>query len=204
MERRTFLKNIFGAAMIIAMPKIIVDQIENLPPEIIPDRLHEGDEPGHTVYDQCLFIHDGEFLIGASTSFNLTMHRDPIFIGDDDKGYPEYIMGPFSWEVSADRFVWVNEELGHAYFMSNKPLQCLIYHQERRIKGEALLTQLTINAPMEEEIDHNLTMEGTGKLIMEEVKDNENDSAITQQLGAAKREAISGGEKFSGIKSLPN
>ena len=198
-----FLKNIFGAAVIAAMPKVIVDQIEYLPPEIVPDRLHEDDEPGHTVYDQCLFIHDGEFLIGASTFFNLEMHRDFIHIGDNN-GWPEYITGPFSWKVSADRFIWVNEELGHAYFLDNRPLQCLIYHQGRKVKGEGFVTQLTLNTPLYEPIDYNILMEGNGSLIIDAAEDNENDSAITQQLGATKRKAISGGEKFGNIKSLPN
>jgi hypothetical protein len=88
MERRDFLKGIFGAAVVAVMPKGVVDQIEKLPEPISPAIngaplvvLKDGkkiplEDYRIPDYDNCLYIYDEDKLIGQSNKFNLTFKQD--------------------------------------------------------------------------------------------------------------------------------
>jgi hypothetical protein len=120
MDRRKFLQNMFGAAVITAMPKIVVDQIISLPEPIPISPAVNGVTPILTKRiimppNGLLYIWDDErnILIGASDRFSLDLKQDVINIGFDDLQYPQFIRGQRSWNISASNIQWVNnpEEL---------------------------------------------------------------------------------------------
>jgi hypothetical protein len=93
MDRKGFLQRIFGAAIVAAMPKVVVEQIEKTSPtvngasvvviqdgKIIPP---EDTVVHHQVgtTDNVLFIFDENKLIGQSQHFSLNLKQDisPIY-----------------------------------------------------------------------------------------------------------------------------
>ena len=88
MERRDFLKGIFGAAVVAAMPIAVINRIEQSEVQYISDRVHKADELGTMIKpidevlfanaDNILFVYDEEKLIGFSNLFDLDFQRPPL------------------------------------------------------------------------------------------------------------------------------
>ena len=191
MERRTFLKNIFGAAVVAAMPAILVRQIEELPPEkILSARLHNLDEPGQICHDNCMYIHDGENLLAASRQFNLVFKNHLVDVTNAYSEYPEYVSGYREWKVWGENVMWLDGDTGMNHLMDHKPLYCLIYHGGSRIVGQVYITECSVSAPMYDHIELDVMMTGSGELIVDTNDDCYEYPRIEKQIREAEGEKI--------------
>jgi len=169
MDRRSFFKNMFGAAVIAAMPKIVVKQIEELAPEKITPV--DGVKPVFTkkIYTgNCMYLHDGTTLVGASTLFHIEVQRAiiPIEPFDHWNGYPQYIQGQMKWNIFAEKFRWIDKEKRNQYFCENKSLMCLVKHENIKLQGEVYLTEMTLTIPADGFIEDDIVVTGVGQLIV--------------------------------------
>ena len=117
MERRLFLKNIFGAAVIAAIPKVVIDQIEAIAPkDIIPI------EKNKPLLNNGLYIYDKNQLIAASTLFtvNSTHHHFDTTSLDDlsYNGYRSFIPMQYDSKIYAEKLRWFNGLSGRDFFES--------------------------------------------------------------------------------------
>jgi hypothetical protein len=172
MDRRNFFKGMFGAAIVASMPKIVVDQIEKVPiEEITPVPVLE--KPKYVMYhlgEQCMYLYDNDKLIAGSTLFNLSFRREYLNMMDSsylDSYPPEFRMGRPEWSVTAEQLRWFNHKRGLDYFTNEKPLQCVIYNKGVVIKGNVYITQCTLTCGMETFIQEDVTLQGTGELIID-------------------------------------
>ena len=84
MDRKGFLKRVFGAAVVAAMPKVVVNQIESLPAPveekepIFLDKVTEKPIIPN-ISERILFIYDKEKLIGYSAQFDLSSKMDTMY-----------------------------------------------------------------------------------------------------------------------------
>jgi len=87
MKRRNFLKGIFGAAVVVAVPIAVVNRIEQSEIRHVSDRLHVADKLGTIIKpidesifnsNDILFIYDEERLIGYSRLFALNFYQAPV------------------------------------------------------------------------------------------------------------------------------
>lgn len=170
MDRRKFLQNMFGAAVIAAMPKIVVDQIVSLPepPPISP--AINGAVPIFTqkcsIPNGLLYIWDDKknTLIGASDRFSLEFKQDWIDI-EMPSGFPLHYPGLRSWNISASNIQWINDPMES--FKEQRKLRCLIAKDNIKINGEIYISQLEITAPQFEKITSAAEFTGNGELIAE-------------------------------------
>jgi hypothetical protein len=170
----------FGAAVIAAMPKIVVKQIEELAPEKITPV--DGVKPVFTkkIYTgNCMYLHDGTTLVGASTLFHIEVQRDIIPIepwrgrtrllaksATWGNGYPQYIQGQMKWNIFAEKFRWIDKEKRNQYFCENKSLMCLVKHENIKLQGEVYLTEMTLTIPADGFIEDDIVVTGVGQLIV--------------------------------------
>jgi hypothetical protein len=75
MRRRDFLKGIFGAAAIAAVPAIVLRQIDELPPSEKVDATGNIYTGPINPEDNILYIYDENQLVGESHIFNLNFHQ---------------------------------------------------------------------------------------------------------------------------------
>jgi len=191
MDRRNFFKGMFGAAVIATMPKIVVKQIEELPPEeitpVTPAPVIPTPEPIKTkgiFSGNCLYLYDDAGLIAASTLFRLEFSRS-WQEQDSFSGWKEYTQGPMEWRISAEKLRWINGQAGMDYLVGMKPLKCLIHHDNLKIQGEVYLTECTLTAPCDDIIEEDIVLAGVGELII--IVDTDDDTNITPEIGTAKR-----------------
>ena len=83
MRRRDFLKGVFGAATIAAVPAVVLKQIDELPTsEGVTNNPPKVDATGMCYTgpikseDSILYIYDDDQLVGSSSTFNLNFHMD--------------------------------------------------------------------------------------------------------------------------------
>lgn len=169
MDRRGFLKGIFGAAVVAAMPPIVVDQIEALPePTLISPVVNEV-KPIFTRLEPIapnglLYIYNDTELIGISRRFNLNMRQQYIDV-TDFKGWKQYLKGSLNWDISASDMNWAGDP--REYFAEITKLNCIILKDNIKIIGDIYITQLEFISPMFEELSSNVEFEGSGALIIE-------------------------------------
>lgn len=171
MDRRGFLKNIFGAAVVAAIPKIVLKQIDDLPKHPITSPVN-GIEPIFikeipTHPNGLLYIWDDEknALIGASKNFSLNFRQGYVDVSIISDGcYAQYLPGPKSWDISASNIQWVGN--AKESFEQSKKLRCLIAKDDIRINGEIYITQLASFAPLNGVISYDAKFEGNGELII--------------------------------------
>lgn len=192
MERKTFLKNIFGAVVVADMPPILVRQIEKLPPEkIIPKVIPKANRIFSSNF---LYLHDGKNLVGASVSFNITMYRElmqiPMSIDDDGSIFTEYKLLPWEWSVQANELQWFGKDTEIRFIEDSKSLYSLIYYEGKKIIGEVFMVQWeqgleSVPYTTEFIIRENALFRGTNALIFEDAYENGENTRITEQLRAA-------------------
>jgi hypothetical protein len=164
MDRRGFLKNIFGAAVIAAMPKIVVEQIETLPEAPISPAIN-GVTPIFTKkvpVNGLFYIYDDkeEKLIATSTNFNIRFEQK----------YIKHVPGLLSWDLSAENIQWI--ENPRQVFEENRKLRYLILKNGNKISGDVYITQLEYIAPQYEQISSSAEFKGSGALILEANENN--------------------------------
>lgn len=162
MERRKFLQNIFGAAVIAAMPRIVVDQIESIAPrDIIPI------EKNKIIPNNGLYIYDKNQLIAASTLFTVNAKRQSFDTSSlDDIGYHYTIPARFDCKILVEKLRWFNGLSGRDFIESNDPLKILIYRDELRIEGEVLLTECALTFAELHEIEEDVVLTVMGDIII--------------------------------------
>lgn len=118
MERRNFLKGIFGAAVVAAMPKAVVDQIEDLsePPPVSTKEWKDIEKtfthgtvdlgPIPVTSENILFIYDKERLIGYSCDFSAEAHMDKTDFNTLE-GYLIYSYTPPQYVITANSVHWM-------------------------------------------------------------------------------------------------
>jgi hypothetical protein len=179
MDRKGFLKRVFGAAVVAAMPKVVVDQIESLP-EPIPAPPLEKDvleyakeqiEPYKknlkpVAPNGVLYIYDEEtaVLLAACLDFNLELHQECIKFEND------YFRGLESWSIRSYNIRW--RKSIEEYFDDEKKLRCLIFKDNIKISGSLIITQLDSFAPLDKETSYGACFEGIGELIIEVNENN--------------------------------
>ena len=191
MKRRSFLKGIFGAAVVATMPKSVVDQIEKLPePPPINKQTTTGGVIKHLhlpCIENCLYIYDNNNLIGQSAVFDLNYKQGHIPIYNKygwvkewtgkykkksgKKKYKwvertvDYIPAAAEWDINSDSMQWfVNPE--EIFALGNK-LDCLIKHDKIKITGGIYITQIDISAHYLGGINHSAKFVGNGTFLIE-------------------------------------
>jgi hypothetical protein len=179
MERRTFLKNILGAAIVATMPKIVVDQIEAIPPETItpvePVKTEDISDQFWTEFEKILYIYDNNKLVAASTVFYLEITRPTIDMGEF------FLPGLWEWKIAAEKLRWFNGCSGINYFAESNKLNCLVLHKELKVQGEVFITECAVKIPDDSDIEEDIVFTGSGTLIVE-ANDN---TAIKEHLRTA-------------------
>lgn len=163
MERRTFLKNIFGAAVVAAMPAIVVKEIKKFaPPEVFtptPDIIREW-------ANKVLYIFDDNGLIGGTTQFSLCLKPNFIEITSHASKWREFEKGPTEWHIDCSKMLWIDREKGMDYFYENKRFLIAFRNDNVKLFGEAYITNFTTTAPLYQEIEEDIMLQGTGQLII--------------------------------------
>jgi hypothetical protein len=186
MERRNFLKGIFGAAAIAAMPNIVLSQIENAPPQFPPDRI-EGKKVIKDGED-ILYLYDDNKLVGQSNDFFLNVNRELIDVttisnrrrewtGTYKKNgkkkykwviepnmYPEYKQGRLRWNITSERIQWFVEP--KTLFTDCTMLKCICKYKDIKMQGEVMIESMNLNSCIYGVTEHSATFTGNGTLIM--------------------------------------
>lgn len=99
MKRSDFLKNMFGAAVVAAMPPLVVKQIDALPDsEAKPEKGKVISESIETTFvDGMCYLHDTKKIIAYSQLFNISLRKETIPIQDcfsmDSDGWQHFMLG---------------------------------------------------------------------------------------------------------------
>jgi len=175
MERRSFLKNLFGAAVIATMPKIVVEQIEKAPPEVLTPKIDPVNgvkpvffKPKDVLQGNCIYLFDENKLIAGSTQFNFNMDRPTISnFSVDDPMIAFTYSTPMSWRIGIDKLRWFAHSTGMDYFTGYKPLRFIAKFNDVKITGEALLVKCTMTIPMFDFIEEDVVLQGIGAIVIE-------------------------------------
>ena len=153
MRRRDFLKGIFGAAAIAAVPTIVLKQIDDLPPE--PDEkvaetiLADTNIPAgkKTPTKGILYVWDKDTnqLVAGCTDFSLNIHMNPIDVTQWGDMFPQFIAGPVSWDVQADNMQWLVDPM-ELFTRNDTHLQCLMAAEDKKFCGDVMLERLETTA----------------------------------------------------------
>ena len=173
MRRRDFLKGIFGAAAIAAVPAIVLRQIDDLPPT--PEKVdaignvYTGPVQPSSVkpipQNGIFYIWDKDEgrLVGASTDFSLNMNANFVDVTSIDDSWPMYLRGLPSWNIEARNVQWlVNPQ--ELFLRETKHLLCLMAKDDMKFTGDIYLSQISLMA--EEIFSYDATFEGNGILEM--------------------------------------
>lgn len=177
MDRKGFLKRVFGAAVVAAMPKVVVDQIENLPPpESIPppekDVLEyakeqiESSAPDHPncrcALSPIMYLYNKNELIATSIMFNVELRHNyqPVqFWYEENFDDIEYAQPASEWYVQVDR---LDFEKGKSKDdLVDNELNALFISNPYTFNGNVYLTAWDI-------VHNNYEFQGNGALTMEE------------------------------------
>jgi len=179
MRRRDFLKGIFGAAAVAAVPAVVLKQIDALPEEPIPPvdaigKTYTGPIE-HTIKVDpesidVLYIYDEkeQQLIAASTDFRVDMQCR--YYPDEEHsrftGQPEYRKAPPSWSVSAHNIVWKVDPV--QVFNKGNVLKCLMAKDNIKFCGEVFLAELVGSGAFVAYLDqtYEARFEGRRELLM--------------------------------------
>lgn len=171
MRRRDFLKGIFGAAAVAAVPAVVLKQIDALPEEPIPPvdaigKTYTGPIE-HTIKVDpesidVLYIYDEkeQQLIAASTDFRVDMQC---------RYYPDeehYRKAPPSWSVSAHNIVWKVDPV--QVFNKGGVLKCLMAKDNIKFCGDVFLAELVGSGAFATYLDqtYEARFEGRRELLM--------------------------------------
>ena len=176
MNRGEFLKGIFGAAVVAAMPKSVVDQIEQIPElqpkpivlEKIPPNLNF--KPVLDTLSKVLCLYSKEELIGFSTDFFLAMKQELIQDppNEDCYGYATYTERSRSWKVQVNKMIWNDPRFARHYLFAEESLQMVLADKNVKLMGTVLVTELGESLGLGEAVQRTAILEGNGALIFEQ------------------------------------
>lgn len=133
MERRSFLKGIFGAAVVAAIPKPVMEQIEKITP--VPVLKADVNSIGQSS-ENCLYIYDKEKLIGYSFNFNIETKFDEPYPMNPQ--YIQHIYDPQTTHINVSNVHWTEEPQ-----IDNRRFHVLIKHNNLEISTEVLIVELS-------------------------------------------------------------
>ncbi|NMC60073.1 MAG: hypothetical protein GYA51_11950 [Candidatus Methanofastidiosa archaeon] len=151
MNRAGFLKSIFGAAVVAAMPKVVVEEIEKIPTEEITPTSSTVLE-WHDVVTEFkipngnrLFLYNDKQLIAVSTHFAVEF-TSPKTIDVNISPFDEfpsfkYLSDPPCWKVQVDQLHWFNDNKGIDYFSEKQDLQVVLSCDNLTVNGNAYITE---------------------------------------------------------------
>ena len=121
MERRGFLKTLFGGAALAVLPPILVERLAETPipafPEPPPLKLSTPPVPPPRAGTVLCLYRDmkegvGQVLVASSVEFSVNLHanyiQDPPEY-DEPQGWPQYRKGPMSWDADVYRMQWYDD-----------------------------------------------------------------------------------------------
>lgn len=166
MDRRSFLRNLgFTAAAAVVVPNIVIAQITEVVKKDTDDYAElwaAGNLPKGRLY-----LFDDKHLIAHTNRFSVNFHRDYHDVTSWGSQYKQYIPGPYSWDVQADRLLWhYSVEDPRDYIQNHKQLQIIAVNETYEVAGTAYLTDMTITIPMDEAEYTDVILHGSGELIM--------------------------------------
>lgn len=175
MRRRDFLKGIFGAAAIAAVPTFVLKQIDELPPEPVPAIESTPPTPRlsakRPIPENGLFYiwdKDREELVGACTDFSLNMNANFVDVTSWESPYREYIKGRPSWNIEANNVRWLVDPRELIEQHDKHHLLCLMAKDDIKFQGDIYLINFNITVPFfaEEWVINDAMFEGSGILQM--------------------------------------
>lgn len=174
MNRAGFLKRIFGAAVVAAMPKVVVDQIESLPEPIstpppekdVIEYAKEQVDLALSESERVLFIYDtqNDKLVAYSYDFNIEAKRTVIPF--DDIEWRKYVQGPWSYEVRANKIFFTNTDNPDEYITEPDILRFVMKHNDIEVFGKMALTQLTKAIPIDKPIEYSAIFTDVESLVI--------------------------------------
>jgi hypothetical protein len=190
-SRRRFLKNLFGAAVVAAIPKPVFDAIvAKSEPPVSP--AVSGTQPIFTKErsfpSSILYIYKGNELIGQCENFHLNTEQHFIeapkgeykkvkfgkkyrwmYVPDLEGWKETYPIGK-EWCLTAANMVWYKD--GRDFLISLDKLQCLIKTQDYTIMGDVLLVELNMSISISKSnldpMINDCKFVGTGQLMYNE------------------------------------
>jgi hypothetical protein len=175
MKRRDFFKGIFGAAVVAAIPKSVMEQIEATP---IPEAKSiakggvinlKNPETAHfaTFGKQILYIYDEDNFLGWSTDFNLRFCNEACEVYYLD--YTEMLSGLKSWEINARYLKLKNYD---NWVFHEKKLKCIIRYENMVLQGDTWCVQHTTTIPCDDLPSVDVIFAGAGRLTIILEKDD--------------------------------
>jgi len=171
MKRRDFFKGIFGAAIVAAIPKPIMEQLDKISDETLIPKVHQisikpiiNTVPLDSSSRPLLLLYDNSKLIGTSCHFELTCNR-PL-IKETEQYYPTFTLGLSEWNIMVNKMNWVDKKRGLDYFERNEPFQCTMKSPEGMLfQGDVLLTDCALT--IFDSIEEDIVLKGNGALTIE-------------------------------------
>lgn len=165
MDRKGFLKRVFGAAVVAAMPKVVVEQIESLPEPIsvpppekdVIEYAKEQVDLALSESERVLFIYDtqNDKLVAYSYDFNIEAKRTVI--------PDEYRR---SYEVRANKIFFTNTDNPDEYITEPDILRFVMKHNDIEVFGKMALTQLTKAIPIDAPIEYSAIFTDVESLVI--------------------------------------
>lgn len=188
MERRGFLKTLFGGAALAVLPPIIVERLAKTPVPATPPPIPANEILGTPVIPPpppvgkgtvLLLYRDGKQipelsqLVGSSIEFSINLHAPVRGVPkvrwskygwyEDFNAPMDYIQEPKSWDVNVYRIQWFVDPRS----CWDDQLHMIAIQGEDTLKGDVYISSYDITAPMDEEVYGDATLKGTGELIFE-------------------------------------
>jgi hypothetical protein len=185
--RRRFLKNLFGAAVVAAIPKPVFDAIVAKPELPSPPEVN-GITPiftkGCSFPSSMLYVYKDDELIGQCINPTLDVKKHFIEVPKvehkrvkvgkkyrwlwvpDSGGWKETIAIRKEWCLIADNMIWYKN--GRDFLVSDDKLKCLIKTDIYTIIGDVLLVELNMTISNSDPMINNCKFVGTGTFICDE------------------------------------
>jgi hypothetical protein len=177
MERRGFLKTLFGGAALAVLPPILVERLAATPVPAPPPPISPGPPSGKgTVL--CLYRDMkgglGQILVASSIDFSINLHTPAIPIPkvryskkyggyiEDFNAPVEYVDGPRSWDAIVNRIQWFEDPRT----IWDVKLHMVSIQEGYTLKGDVYIGQYEISIPMDKEVYGDAELVGTGELTM--------------------------------------
>ena len=124
--------------------------------------------------DLLVFINDGvdDLAIACQRGVNVTINSDnPDATCKQDEGYTALIYGKRSFEISADALQSFTEDIDLTflfdYYENRTPVNFSVANPlftDVYFTGQALITSIEANSPMEDVATYSVVLQGTGDL----------------------------------------
>lgn len=174
MNRRKFLQNAFGLAVLSTIPAPIIKAIESAPPATLsPPALpkikrYQGKEG-------MLYIFNNERLLAATNMFQLTICQSPngvcaptrnaITGWEEHTGWLESIPGLKYWDIQTTQLKYLGNDVAQDLFMTEE-LHMIFAKDKMIFSGDVIVSSLNLNIPMDDCLFYDAILQGNGAITM--------------------------------------